>query len=111
MPRNVSVINETETTVSITASLARRLDSANSLPVTAWRIQYERQSTDGDMFVAIFNTSTSRPPSLGHFVSCAVKAKFHYAIEVADLVVDLVADLICDMVVDLLARASSLLAS
>ena len=103
MPRNVSVINETETTVSITASVAHRLDSANSLPVSAWRIQYERQSTDGGMFVAIFNTSTPRPPSAGHFVSCVVKAKFHYAIEVADL--------ICDLVADLLARASSLLAS
>ena len=36
-----------------------------------------------------------------------LKAKFHYAIHVADLVVDL----ICDLVADLLARASSLLAS
>jgi len=59
MPRNVSVVNETDTTVSITASLPRRLDSANSLPVTSWRIQYERQSTDGDTLAAVFNTSMS----------------------------------------------------
>jgi len=31
-------------------------------------------------------------------VECVVKAKFHYAIQVADLV--------CDLVADLLARAS-----
>jgi len=36
-------------------------------------------------------------------LSCSIKAKFHYAIQVADLV----ADLVCGLIADLLARASS----
>jgi len=58
MPRNVSVINETQTTVSLTASLPRHHNLADSLPVTSWRIQYERDSTDSDTQDRIFNTST-----------------------------------------------------
>ena len=57
MPRNVSVINETETTVSLTASVPRRRQSTDTLPVTTWRIQYESDSTDGDTLTRIFNTS------------------------------------------------------
>lgn len=54
----MSVINETQTTVSLTAALPRH-NVDNSLPVTRWRVQYERQSTDGDTLAATFNTSTS----------------------------------------------------
>jgi len=58
MARNVSVINETRTTVSLRASLPGRRDVADSLPVSSWRIQYERDSTDGDTLdTALFNTS------------------------------------------------------
>jgi len=47
--------------------------------------------------------------SINHLLlhTSTVKASFHYAIQIADLV----ADLVCDQVADLLARTSSLLAS
>jgi len=69
MPRNVSVMNETQTTVTLTASLPRprhdRVQSSNTagaeaLPVTEWRIQYETDSPGGHTVVTTFNASTCK---------------------------------------------------
>ena len=71
MPRNVSVVNETRTTVSVTASLPRRgtmqSDTSATLPVRAWRIHYVQHASTTDPAaaadqlsrVATFNTSTT----------------------------------------------------
>ena len=56
MPRNVSVVNETRTTVSVTASLPRRgtmqSDTSATLPVSSWRIHYVQHA----------NHSATEPP-------------------------------------------------
>ena len=69
MPRNVSVVNETRTTVSVTASLPRRgtmqSDTSATLPVSSWHIHYVHHASTTDPAadqlsrVATFNTSTT----------------------------------------------------